>query len=130
MKFYGNVFCLIVAKKRLDRYFITFPKIFDNFSNIFRMERTRRCSENKSMTQASPCEDEVRPGVANTSQKLSFTEVRVLVLIKQSGQIWLKSLQFYLAQSGNSIIATACLSCQTLGNYPDGLHHLEGHGGN
>ena len=39
----------------------------------------------------SPFEDEVRPGVISTQQELLFTEVTILVLIKQGGQT---SLQY------------------------------------
>ena len=39
----------------------------------------------------SPFEEEARPGgVATTRQVLSFTEVTILVLIKQRGQTWQK----------------------------------------
>ena len=40
------------------------------------------------MMQLSPFEDEVGPGVANTTQELSLTEVVILVFIEQSGEIW------------------------------------------
>ena len=40
-------------------------------------------SENKSATEFSLFEDEIRPGVANSAKELSFTEVTTLVLIKQ-----------------------------------------------
>ena len=45
-------------------------------------------SENKSMVQFLPFEDEVGPRVANTTQQLSLTEVAFLVLSKPGGQIW------------------------------------------
>ena len=35
----------------------------------------------------SPFEDEVRPGAVSIPQELSFTEVTILVVIKQGGQI-------------------------------------------
>ena len=41
------------------------------------------------MIQFSPFKGKVRPGVANSLQELSFTEVTIPVLIKQGGQIWL-----------------------------------------
>ena len=46
-------------------------------------------SQNKSLMQFPLSENEVRPGVANTSQDLSFIEVTTLILIKQGDQIWL-----------------------------------------
>ena len=58
------------------------PISFTNFKPMGR-------SENKSLTQIPPFEDKVRAEVTNTSQDLSFTEVIVLVLIKQGYEIWL-----------------------------------------
>ena len=46
-------------------------------------------SENKNTTQFSPFEDEVRPEDEHTLQDFSFAEVKIFVLIKQGGQIWL-----------------------------------------
>ena len=52
------------------------------------------------VTQFSPFANEVRPVVANTFQDLSFTEFKILVLIKQDDQI-----QLPYSQLRNELVA-------------------------
>ena len=46
-------------------------------------------SENKNAMQFSMFEDEIRPGVVNIPENFLFIEVKIFVLIKQDGHIWL-----------------------------------------
>ena len=46
-------------------------------------------SGSKSTMPFSPFENEVRPGVVHTLQDFSFAEVKIFVVIKQGGDIWL-----------------------------------------
>ena len=54
--------------------------------NSGEMTGPKGCSESKSMTYLELLEDEFRPGVVNTPQELSFTEVKTVVLVKQLGK--------------------------------------------
>ena len=58
-------------------------------------------SENKGLALFTQFEDEARPGVVNILQNNSFTEVRIFVLIRQNGRIWLPYLRITDAIAAN-----------------------------